>query len=941
MIHTKRSAPHVIFLVNVVEPDADAIQHLILNILLYFLDCVDKRTTWGYRFFSSAATSISTTNQPFRPISVDTLEKFKEELVAQEQPRDDSDSQVAPFDTVKRALIQTIAEFHWSDADLSSESPRRQQPRKPSAIDVKNFVYLVTPVPQTREHCNRFVQAKADQSIPHNLRFMHNELRRWLWEDYIENRISLSWIDTFDGVPDDIQESISICSGVNAVLRPFGGCCIRSSKLTADYTSYGMSFASMFHNWCARTIKVVSEDAALPRTDEELLSNQSPKACWTGRLIFTPQVPPVEVHMYSVNESNLPPNANEIDIISTVYRYQINIRSLDTQGSPQIYILVGKEDFYTFAQQLNKRDAVAIVRVGDCFGVMEPKAANSIMLRILASDFKLYDIQPEQENPPAASLTMGSNALEFLDMPATTTKKDRLACVLKAAPKSNLKLAPLSPQCQATLQAMKERRRQRKLKIVEGKEKKEPITPLPSQEVQEKPVYQLPSTAEALSRSIQEIYLGTLYTQKWMLANGMKLMYDCIDHFLSQSKADSAILDAIASAKSMTVISSAFDIKHRDLIPTLMDTSDVSKIPNEEEQLQFIKWKTNLTRLQGRQVHELELKARNALKTREGKLQMAMYLLLIWLERRAGQRSKGLGGFKGEDHMPVDLDNPDAENQLNIYYTRVTIWENVYDVPQFIHELDSLDIKTLKTDPADLSNAAFCACMNESLSRAAPDLTKRLLEQCTEGDLMYSTELSSSQTPSIPDSQNSQPSSQKKRDHAPDRIPNTRTKKTKSSNLKDLPFMRREVDLSVRKRPEKTKQAEEATMARIQRSAVNGVPTMKRVGSFIKSASSPRRPKPEKREEEEDRVLKVREPMSPTTPRTRFERDFGISLSGLGYTPHRHGGNTPHRSMEMDEEVNNTKAQQVIREDLYFCRCFNLATRMTALFSKIQGHHAV
>ena len=106
---------------------------------------------------------------------------------------------------------------------------------------------------------------------------------------------------------------------------------------------------------------------------------------------------------------------------------------------------------------------------------------------------------------------------------------------------------------------------------------------------------------------------------------------------------------------------------------------------------------------------------------------------------------------------------------------------------------------------------------------------------------MYNTELSSSQTPSIPDSQSSQPAPQKKREHAPDRIPSTRPKKPTSKNLKDLPFMRRQVDLSVQKRPEKTKQAEEATMARIQRSAVNGVPTMKRVGSFIKSASSPRR----------------------------------------------------------------------------------------------------
>ena len=50
--------------------------------------------------------------------------------------------------------------------------------------------------------------------------------------------------------------------------------------------------------------------------------------------------------------------------------------------------------------------------------------------------------------------------------------------------------------------------------MLESKEKKEPATPLPSQEVLEEPVYQLPSTADALMQSMQEIYFKTLYTQK-------------------------------------------------------------------------------------------------------------------------------------------------------------------------------------------------------------------------------------------------------------------------------------------------------------------------------------------------------------------------------------------------------------------------------------------
>ncbi|KAG2218259.1 hypothetical protein INT45_006260 [Circinella minor] len=972
MINNKRSAPHVIFLVNIVEPNVDTIQHLILNILLYFLDCIDKRTTWGYRFFNgsnnnAATTFISTTtNQSFRSISVNTLETFKQDYLNQQQRQqqcgDNIDSVCSStFEIIKRTLIQSIAEFHWTNSDLSSESPRRQQQqslRKQSQIDVKNFIYLVTPMPQTCSSWNDFVassistqtllsSSSKENDIAKSLRLVHTELRRWLWDDYIENRISLSWIDTSSYLSDDDQEAKSIYHGINNVLRPFGGGYTRVSNLTADYNSYGGSFASIFHHLNARTIKVVSEEEALPRSDQELL------------------VAPIQVDMYPINQSKMglvPNDTKEIDILCAVYRYQINIDSLDT-NIPQLYLLVGKnnDDLCTFIQQLKYRNSVAIVKFGNRFGVIEPKAENCILLRLLVSDFKLFDLEPEQssldgviENNTTTTIPAGSNVLDFLNIPATTVKKEKLSVFFKESgqqqqqqqQKSQLKLAPLSSEQASTLEAMKE-----------SKVKKEPVTPLPSQEIkEEKDIFQLPSTTETLLSSLQELYYGTLYIQKWTLGDGMKLMYECIDHLLSLS--NSILPELITSVKSLSIISSEFDTKHRDLIPSLMDTSsDLSKIPTKEERSYFVEWKNSIIRLRNRDIYELERKARNALKTREGRLQMVIYMLLIWLERRAGKRSKTMKVIKSEEHHPIDLDDPDTENQLNIYYTRVTIWENVYDVAQYLYELESLDIKEHKLDVADVSNSAFCICMNQHLLRIVPDWTKRLLDQCTEGDLMYNAETSLSQTPSITDSQtstqtstqrSSQPSSsqqqqqhsqqsqhsqhnkhhhkkQKKRERAPDRIPSSRPKKIRTSDLKDLPFMRREVDLTVRKRPEKNRQAEEATMARIQRSAVNGVPTMKRVGSFIKSAMSPRRSKPEKHEEEEDRVLKVRQPSSPTTPRTRFERDYGFSLSGFGYTPHRHGDDSPHRprrgsllSVNNNEESNGVAGDLDLEADVDF-----------------------
>ncbi|KAI9495358.1 hypothetical protein BDB00DRAFT_244546 [Zychaea mexicana] len=496
--NNKRSAPHVIFLVNVVEPDIETIQHSILNILLYFLDCVDKRTTWGYRFFtSSSAASISTANQPFRPISVSALEKFKQELLQQQHvtttTTTDAAAVVAPFEIIKRVLIQSIAEFHWTDSNLSSESPRRQQQpqRKQSVVDVKNFIYLVTPLPQTYTNWeeNKYIPtapiaSPSSSSLPSSgialgLRFMHTEFRRSLWDSYIENRISLSWVDTSTHLSDDVQEAEALYNGMNAVLRPFGGSYMRASNLTADYNSYGVSFASMFHNWNARTIRVVSKEAAIPRTDEELLQSNNndnnadtkeatastTMSCCSVQLLFTPQTAPIQADMYPVRKSitgTIPVDVKQIDVLCAVYRSQINIRSLDTEKT-QLYVLFdkgnGSNELCLFGQQLKRRDAVAVVRFGDRFGILEPRMSNAVILRFLCMDFKMYDIEPEPQQHSIICGPAGTNVLDFLDIPATPTKKEKLSNLLKESKQGGqpLKLAPLSHELLNTLQAMKDR----------------------------------------------------------------------------------------------------------------------------------------------------------------------------------------------------------------------------------------------------------------------------------------------------------------------------------------------------------------------------------------------------------------------------------------------------------------------------------------------------
>ena len=136
---------------------------------------------------------------------------------------------------------------------------------------------------------------------------------------------------------------------------------------------------------------------------------------------------------------------------------------------PQLFLLVGKNNdgLCTFIRQLKNRNSVAIVKFGNRFGLIEPKTVKCILLRLLVNEFKLYDLEPEQLSDGlieqnVTTIPAGSNVLDFLNIPATTVKKEKLSTFFKESgqrqqQKSQLKLAPLSSEQESTLQAMKER----------------------------------------------------------------------------------------------------------------------------------------------------------------------------------------------------------------------------------------------------------------------------------------------------------------------------------------------------------------------------------------------------------------------------------------------------------------------------------------------------
>ncbi|KAJ8656835.1 hypothetical protein O0I10_007432 [Lichtheimia ornata] len=945
MTPIKRSAPHVVFLIDVVQQyenghDATVrwIQGMVLRILLYFLDSVDKRTTWGYRFFNSKTRSIAMTNQSFHPISTKTVHEFANEFSKRIKNEHDPSSKAvdAPFTVVTRSLVQALAEFHWSDIDLSSESPRRQWSNSAASrgmqkIDIKNYTYLLTPAPHSLEALQRYMPSHStinsnedtdvNDQLAQWLQLMHSELRKWLWEDYANHRISLSWVDTGSFIGN--SEELLLCNGLGSILRPFGGTHIRSSMLMSHFGSYGVSFSEVFHGCTPRTVNV-GIDTISGKSTQELLGLKEEMQSWTVDLVQgSKEEQPSKIKVYpATSKPSRDLSIEQLDVVHYIHRCQWNMSWVEYPSSEEedIFVLESTDNkCSSLIDDLRAKRQLAISRIvgnKEFYAVIEPKINNTAILRILAPSFQLSHITDMENLTPAKKRTFESTMLDYISLPATHAKKARLVDLLQDTSNESLKLASLSETKQQLLVDIKNRRRNRKGRleaVVEAKlqSQSQPATPPP---IHAEPAssFELPKSAQELRDTLRQIYLETIYTQKWLLIDSMKQMYECMEHVLEKTKGGTRLNEVTSAVRSLLYLSSEFDTKHNNTIVGNREED----LP-EDERSYFSEWRAYTMRT-GNEDHASSW--RKALKIREGKMQMVLYLLSICLERRSGRLSitQSQKELKGE----VDLENPMLEYQLCIYYDRSGVWEQVYDVGTFFQDLEQNEMggPGFRIDPADVSLATFFHHMHQSISNAAIDWTQFLVDRSVEDEPSETQSLSSQITSSQMSTTSFwEPSS------PPDMLSSQRSTKSKNmddasshtkkrSAMPDLPFMRREVDLSKRKNiPERIASASSAK------------PSMRRANSFTQPpiSSQPRKARFNASQDQDSVLVKLREPLSPTTPRTRFERDFGFSMSGLGFTPHRHETQSPSNRRQVamaaeeqddvDDEITEARTPRRVR----------------------------
>ncbi|KAI8334207.1 hypothetical protein BC941DRAFT_100935 [Chlamydoabsidia padenii] len=296
-------------------------------------------------------------------------------------------------------------------------------------------------------------------------------------------------------------------------------------------------------------------------------------------------------------------------------------------------------------------------------------------------------------------------------------------------------------------------------------------------------------------------------------------------------------------------------------------------------------------------------------------MQVIFLLTTIQTINQGKERTKATIGTKKKrrDYLPdigqANLTSDNPEDQLEIYFDRIFIWEQVSNVVGFLQERDAeaAEQSTARLDPADIYIHQFCSHLEKCFVKKLPKLIGKLWEKVDKdddkddfddvfptpnkrrktllemrmrgdspGETMTANWIGDSQESTTftknryhrQSSSSSQPSNQQ---HV--ESPSSGASKRKQSMFPILPFMKREIIMS-KSVNTKPKPLPETT-------TTDTKPSFRRTGSFTKSATSPKRNYVKRKTTTETNtvVLRKRVPNSPTTPRTRLAREFGISMT--------------------------------------------------------------
>ncbi|KAG0080949.1 hypothetical protein BGZ90_010715 [Linnemannia elongata] len=298
---------------------------------------MDPKFQWTFTFYNSRRTQeigLVTKRMP-RSMDMQTIEDCVQEytkIVASEAASSPTTATVAskvgaighssPCYNLRRQLVHSLADF---GLDIASY----QSPMKPSAtlaraqslqkhfppVNIRNYIYVISPLPQSWLETTYFLDGKKPNDTnllgPRKADILDvlkgikdTFFEQQLWDRFLDQRTSLSWIDT-NPKNDDASSAKSqtrvsaillIRSTLELIMRAFGGHIIPQTVLSEVAGSKDIySFATIFQAYRSLQISpglgvTMSKESwqAIPSMPSVLSPEARPvKVMWSGELLCT------------------------------------------------------------------------------------------------------------------------------------------------------------------------------------------------------------------------------------------------------------------------------------------------------------------------------------------------------------------------------------------------------------------------------------------------------------------------------------------------------------------------------------------------------------------------------------------------------------------------------------------------------------------------------
>ncbi|KAG0301437.1 hypothetical protein BGZ98_008359 [Dissophora globulifera] len=312
----------------------------LVRVLLYFQANMDPRFQWTYQFFNSRLNQDVglIPNRVLQSLTLNTITHCIDEyrrIITEETALSLPSSKggiaastmgVSPCYNLRRQLVHSLADFGLGIASY-------QSPMKPSStltrsqslqkhfppVNIRNYMYVFSPLPRSWMEIVSFLEGKRQQQsdIPMSGLPRRNDILevlkgvkdaffdQGLWDRFLDQHTSLSWIDTSIGSGNDdpakthtrISAMTLIRSTLELIMKAFGGHIIPQYILCQSNAPQDIySFASVFQTY--RSLQIhpglgikMSRNSwqALPSTPVGLFSDdiQPVKVMWSGDLTYS------------------------------------------------------------------------------------------------------------------------------------------------------------------------------------------------------------------------------------------------------------------------------------------------------------------------------------------------------------------------------------------------------------------------------------------------------------------------------------------------------------------------------------------------------------------------------------------------------------------------------------------------------------------------------